>query len=70
MIEKLLREDRLRPVYLMEAVRTRVVLPEELRNVDRGLQTLRNLNTPEDLQTALADAGIQETNSSDDCSPS
>ena len=47
-IEALLREDRLRPVLLMEAVRTRVVEAEELRAVDPELRTLRNLNAPED----------------------
>ena len=56
-VEALLSEDRLRPVYLMERVRTRVVAAEELRGVDPGLRTLRNLNTPEDYQAALIEAG-------------
>ena len=57
-VEKLLAADRLRPVFLFEAVRTRRVKPEEMRIVDPELRTLRNLNTPEDYQAALADAGL------------
>ena len=57
-IEDLLRADRLRAVFLMEAVRTRVVEPDEMRDIDPGLRTLRNLNAPEDYQAALAEAGF------------
>jgi molybdopterin-guanine dinucleotide biosynthesis protein A len=57
-IERLLGEDRLRPVFLVEAVKTRVVDETEMRAVDPELQTLRNLNFPEDYQTALHDAGL------------
>lgn len=56
-IEQLLAEDRLRPVFLFEAVRTRRVPPEEM-TADPGLLTLRNLNTREDYERALADAGF------------
>jgi molybdopterin-guanine dinucleotide biosynthesis protein A len=52
-IDSLLRADRLRPVFLMESVRTRVVNADELRSVDPELKTLRNLNTREDYQHAL-----------------
>jgi molybdopterin-guanine dinucleotide biosynthesis protein A len=54
-IEALLGADRLRPFFLMEAVRTRVVSAEELLSVDPELRTLRNLNTPEDYRAALAE---------------
>jgi molybdenum cofactor guanylyltransferase len=57
-IEALLAADRLRPVFLMEAVRTRVIEADELRAVDPELRTLRNLNTLEDYQRALAVAGF------------
>jgi molybdopterin-guanine dinucleotide biosynthesis protein A len=57
-VESLLAEDRLRPVFLFDAVRTRRVQPEEMIGVDPELRTLRNLNTPEDYRAALADAGI------------
>jgi molybdopterin-guanine dinucleotide biosynthesis protein A len=62
-VEALLRQDRLRPVFLMEALRARVVTAAELRSVDPELKTLRNLNSPEDYQAALADAGFQEPES-------
>ena len=57
-VEKLLAADRLRPVFLFDAVRTRRVKPEEMTIVDPELRTLRNLNTQEDYRAALADAGI------------
>jgi molybdopterin-guanine dinucleotide biosynthesis protein A len=56
-VEGLLSEDRLRPVFLFDAVRTRRVSPAEM-TADADLKTLRNLNTPEDYQRALADAGL------------
>jgi molybdopterin-guanine dinucleotide biosynthesis protein A len=59
-IEALLGEDRLRPVFLMEALRARVVTADELRVVDPSVGTLRNLNSPEDYQAALADAGFKQ----------
>ncbi|GAC1469680.1 MAG: hypothetical protein NVSMB9_13770 [Isosphaeraceae bacterium] len=52
-VERLLGINRLRPVFLMEAVRTRVVNVDELLPVDPTLSTLRNLNTPEDYHAAL-----------------
>jgi molybdenum cofactor guanylyltransferase len=57
-IESLLVADRLRPVFLVEAVKTRVVDEGEMRAVDPALDTLRNLNYPEDYERALADAGL------------
>jgi molybdopterin-guanine dinucleotide biosynthesis protein A len=56
-VEDLLARDRLRPAFLFDAVRTRRVRPAEMTS-DPGLRTLRNLNTPEDYQRALAEAGI------------
>ena len=52
-VERLLREDRLRPVFLFEAVPTRVVTATELADIDPDFRTLRNLNTPEDYEAAL-----------------
>jgi len=57
-VEALLAADRLRPVFLFDAVRTRRVTPQEMTVVDPELKTLRNLNTPEDYRAALLDAGI------------
>ena len=57
-IESLLAQDRLRPVFLFDAVRTRRVKPEEMVVADPQLHTLRNLNTREDYLAALAEAGL------------
>jgi molybdopterin-guanine dinucleotide biosynthesis protein A len=57
-VEALLAKDRLRPVFLFDAVRTRRVLPAEMVSVDPELRTLRNLNTREDYLAALAEAGL------------
>jgi molybdopterin-guanine dinucleotide biosynthesis protein A len=56
-IEDLLANDRLRPVFLFDAVRTRRVRPEEI-TADPELRTLQNLNTPADYEKALAIAGL------------
>jgi molybdopterin-guanine dinucleotide biosynthesis protein A len=57
-VERLLAADRLRPVFLFDAVRTRRVRPEEM-TADPELQTLRNLNTPEDYRRALTASNAQ-----------
>ena len=54
-VEALLAKDRLRPVFLFDAVRTRRVRPEEMVSVDPQLLTLRNLNTREDYLAALSE---------------
>jgi len=56
-VESLLAQDRLRPIFLFETVRARRVTPEEMSIVDPELNTLRNLNTPEEYRAALAAAG-------------
>jgi len=56
-VDDLLAQDRLRPVFLFEAVKTRRVRPEEM-TADPELRTLRNLNTREDYERALLDAGL------------
>jgi len=58
-VEALLAEDRLRPAFLFESVRTRRVKPEEMMVADPQLTTLRNLNTREDYLAALSEAGFQ-----------
>lgn len=52
-VDRLLAADRLRPFFLFEAVPTNTVSAEALRAVDAQLDSLRNLNTPEDYQAAL-----------------
>jgi molybdopterin-guanine dinucleotide biosynthesis protein A len=51
---RLLAEQRFRPVFLFEQLPTRVVLPEELADVDPGAESLRNLNTPDEYAAALS----------------
>jgi len=65
-VEALLSQDRLRPVFLFDAVRTRRVQPAEMIAVDPQLLTLRNLNTREDYREALAIAGLEEHPRNDD----
>ena len=57
-VEALLAQNRLRPVFLFDAVRTRRVLPAEMLSADPQLLTLRNLNTREDYLEALKIAGL------------
>ncbi len=57
-VESLLAQDKLRPVFLFDAVRTRRVQPAEMTSVDPLLYTLRNLNTREDYLAALSEADL------------
>jgi molybdopterin-guanine dinucleotide biosynthesis protein A len=59
-IESLLTQQKLRPAFLFDLVRTRRVKPEEMISVDPQLRTLRNLNTKEDYLAALAEAVAPE----------
>jgi molybdenum cofactor guanylyltransferase len=59
-VESLLAKDKLRAASLFDAVRTRLVRPEEMISVDPHLRTLRNLNTREDYLAALFEAGLSE----------
>jgi molybdopterin-guanine dinucleotide biosynthesis protein A len=52
-IDRFLAENRLGLYFLFEAVPTRIVEPAELADVDPTFQTLRNLNTRTDYETAL-----------------
>jgi len=57
-IEALLADQKLRPAFLFDLMRTRRVKPEEMTSVDPQLRTLRNLNTREDYFAALAEANL------------
>jgi len=59
-VERLLAENRLRPVFLFDSAPTRVVGASELTEADPMLQSLRNLNTPEDYAAALRDLTSSE----------
>jgi molybdenum cofactor guanylyltransferase len=54
-VRELIEANRLRPVFLMELVPTRVLREADLG--DAGLASLRNVNTPEDYEAALREAG-------------
>jgi molybdopterin-guanine dinucleotide biosynthesis protein A len=57
-VESLLSAGRLRPVFLFDRVRTRRVAAAELMDLDPGLESLWNVNTPADYAAALARAGF------------
>jgi molybdenum cofactor guanylyltransferase len=57
-VDELLAADRLRPAFLFDAVPTRRVSEAELVDVDPELNTLKNLNHPEDYFAALEQAGF------------
>jgi molybdopterin-guanine dinucleotide biosynthesis protein A len=59
-VETLLAQDRLRPVFLFDAVSTLRVPPAEMLAADPHLLTLRNLNTREDYLEALKIAGLSD----------
>lgn len=54
-IEQLLAANRMRLVFLFDEVDTLKVNVEELRSVDPKLESLKNLNRPEDYEAALRD---------------
>lgn len=65
-VERLLASDRLRPRFLFDDVSTNEVPVETLRCVDPNLDTLMNLNHPEDYQRALAKVlGVTRSQRSD-----
>lgn len=53
----LLYENRLRVTDLFALVNTRLIDETSLRDVDPQLESVRNVNTPEEYQTALREAG-------------
>jgi molybdopterin-guanine dinucleotide biosynthesis protein A len=60
-VERLLRENRLRPVFLLDEIPWVRVDAAELRTVDPDLRSLMNCNTPEAYEAALAAAGPSVT---------
>ncbi len=57
-VERLLADDRLRPAYLFDAVPTRRVAAEEFAGADPALDSLLNVNGPDDYAAALRRAGV------------
>jgi molybdenum cofactor guanylyltransferase len=64
-VECLLAAGRLRPILLFDEIPTRIVLADELTDVDPTLQTLRNLNSPADYEAALQNAGFTPAETAD-----
>jgi len=63
-LEKTVRElvaaNGLRPFFLLERCRAREIDVSLLRDVDPQLSSLRNINTPQEYQAALRDAGFSD----------
>lgn len=57
-LNELLNANRLRPIFLLEECDAVVVSEEQMRQFDPELQTLRNVNTPEQYAEALSLAGL------------
>jgi molybdenum cofactor guanylyltransferase len=55
---RLLATGRVGPVRLFDEVPTRIVTADELADVDAGLESLRDLNTPAEYEAALRQAGV------------
>jgi len=56
---RLLDEKRLRPLFLVEEVKARIVTEDELRDVDPDLSSFRNCNTPEEYEAAVRAASAE-----------
>ena len=52
-IQQLIANNRMRPLFLIEECHSLQIDINDLRNVDAKLDTLRNLNSPEDYEQAL-----------------
>lgn len=52
-VASLLEQDRLRPLFLIEESNSREIDVEELRDVDPDLDSLRNMNTPQEYRAIL-----------------
>lgn len=55
---RLLSEDRRRPLFLLEESNSLRVHVDDLRDVDPNLDSLRNMNTPDDYKEVLKLAGL------------
>ena len=62
-VERLLADERYRPVFLFEQHTTRKIPVDVLRDVDPELASLANCNRPEDYQQAIRLAGFEDNES-------
>ena len=56
-VDELVAANQLRPIALTERVRTRVLTAAEITDIDPELDSLRNVNTPDEYEAALRLAG-------------
>jgi molybdenum cofactor guanylyltransferase len=63
-VNELLAAGQLSLQNLLKRIDVRFVAADQLREVDPDLLSLRNLNTPDDYQAALATAGLADDNRS------
>ena len=61
-VNSLLAANRMRPVFLFDAVPTRIVHADELIDIDPTLESLRNVNTPEEYEQAVRDYAMGSYN--------
>jgi molybdopterin-guanine dinucleotide biosynthesis protein A len=54
-VQQLLGEKKLRPFFLLEKVKGKIIEETQLKQFDPELFSLKNLNTPEDFQQALSE---------------
>jgi molybdopterin-guanine dinucleotide biosynthesis protein A len=59
-VRELIAAGRLRPFFLLERTRAREIDVIELRAIDPQLWSLRNINTPQEYEAALRDAGLSD----------
>jgi molybdopterin-guanine dinucleotide biosynthesis protein A len=64
-VAKLLEANRLRVTDLFALINTRLIDETSLREVDPALNSVRNVNTPEEYRAALLDAGFTSTEGSE-----
>lgn len=57
-VERLVAELKLRATGLLDDLRTRIIDEDELRTVDPDLESLRNMNTPQEYEALLRLAGF------------
>lgn len=60
-VRELLATGERRLMHLVNSVNSHIIDVEELRSADPQLQSLRNINSPEDYAAALHEAGFQKT---------
>lgn len=65
-VERLVAARKLRATGLLDNVRTRVIDEPELRTIDPELESLRNMNTPDDYAALLRIAGHQPRTTNDE----